>query len=162
MKKLFLIRHSKAEDNANNDFQRKLTSDGIKLARKISGNLKITPSANTTFISSPAIRAHETAIEFTKFFRINPEIIKKDEFLYKYHSPERFLMWLDSVESNSEIWIFGHNPMLSEIVSFLTDGKYYSMPKCAVACFETNQNNWLDVYNNNTKLLFFESPKDYK
>jgi len=160
--KLFLVRHSKAEDDANSDFERKLTSEGKKLVKKVAENLKYSPATNSTLISSPAFRAIETAREFSVYFDLKEELIKEDEFLYRHHSPERFLMWLDSLDNNNDLWIFGHNPMLSEIVSFLTDGQIYSMPKCAVAGFETDMNNWFDVDPENIKLLFFKSPKNYK
>ncbi len=161
MMKLFLIRHSKAEDRANSDFERRLTPDGKNLVRKVSGNLKVIPGNHAVFISSPAFRAIETANEFSKYVGMNAETIRKDEFLYLYHTPERFLMWLDSLDTHIELWIFGHNPMLSEIVTFLTGKQIYSMPKCAVACFETNQKSWFDADHTNTKLLFFESPKNH-
>ena len=46
MKNLVLIRHSKAEDESNNDFERKLTNEGKKLAKTMASVLKIKPDNN--------------------------------------------------------------------------------------------------------------------
>lgn len=162
MKSVFLIRHSKAEDETSSDFDRNLTSDGKKLARKIAEKLKVTPGSDSKIVSSPALRAIETANEFAQTYGIRKESITKDTFLYKYSTVDRFLMFLDSNENNSELWVFGHNPMLSQIVSYLSDDKILSMPKCAVAAFQTEANNWLEATPENTKLLFFENPKNNK
>jgi len=162
MRSLFLIRHSKAEDEAQSDFDRKLTSEGKKLAKTISENIKTTPGTYSKLISSPALRAIATANIFSETYGIRLELIVKNDFLYKYSTVDRFFLFLDSFENNSELWIFGHNPMLSEIVSYLTDDKIMSMPKCAVAAFQTEANNWLEATPANTKLLFFENPKNNK
>jgi phosphohistidine phosphatase len=159
MKSVFLIRHSKAEDEANSDFDRKLTLEGKKLAKIIAEKLPITPAINSKLISSPALRAIETAVEFSKIYNIQPDLISKNDFLYKYSTVDRFLMFLDSHENNPELWIFGHNPMLSEITSYLSDHKIISMPKCAVAAFQTQANTWFEATPANTILLFFENPK---
>jgi phosphohistidine phosphatase len=162
MKSVFLIRHSKAEEEASSDFDRKLTSDGKKLAKKIAGTIKIIPGIHSKLISSPALRAIETAKVFAEEYRISTELIEKNDFLYKYSSVDRFLLFLGSYEDKTELWIFGHNPMLSDIVSYLSDNKIISMPKCAVAAFQTTAITWLEATSKNTKLIFFENPKNNK
>lgn len=160
MKKLFIVRHSKAEEEVTSDFERVLTSDGKKLARKVAGSLKIVPDIHSKFLSSPALRAIETAHEFAWTYQKEVNEIEKHEFLYQYFTSERFFMFLDTHgKNNEEIWVFGHNPMFSEIVTYLTDNKIMSMPKCAVAAFQTEAKNWFKITPANTKLLFFENPK---
>jgi len=162
MKTLFLIRHSKAEDEAQSDFDRKLTSDGKKLAQKMAGMLKVTPRNNSKLISSPAIRAIETAKEFSQVLGISLDQIEKNDFLYKYFTVGQFLLFLDSFKNNNELWVFGHNPVFFKISSYLSDGKISSIPKCAIVAFQTEANKWLEATPENTKLLFFENPKNYK
>lgn len=159
--RLFLIRHSIAQDDASSDFERSLTTEGKNLIIKVTTNLPIKPAPDSVFYSSPANRAIETAKVFASFFGLK-ENIKTDEFLYRYHSPERFLMWLDTIGEVNDLWVFGHNPMLSQIVTFFTNDQIYSMPKCAVAGFESNARSWFEVNHKTSKLLFFESPKKYK
>ena len=162
MKTLFLVRHSKADDNSSNDFDRKLTFEGVKLAQHISNNLSIFPLTNATFISSPALRAIETAKVFAKCYFIDSNNIIEDPFLYRYFTHDRFFMWLDSIEKNEEVWVFGHNPMFSELLVYLTNGDIFSMPKCSVAAFKINTENWFDTTPKNSKLLFFKNPKNKK
>jgi phosphohistidine phosphatase len=162
MKKLFIVRHSQAEEEDKNDFERKLTSEGKQLAKKVARNLKITPGIHSKFISSPALRAIETAQEFARVHQKDPNKIEKQEFLYQYFTTERFFMFLDTQgEKEEEIWIFSHNPMLSEIVTYLSENQILSMPKCAVAAFQTEATNWFNVTPANTKLLFFENHKNH-
>jgi phosphohistidine phosphatase len=162
MKKLFIVRHSKAEEEDKNDFERKLTSEGKQLAKKVARNLKITPGINSKFISSPALRALETAQEFAQVYHKDPAEIEKQEFLYQYFTAERFFMFLDTqAENEEEIWIFSHNPMLSEVVTYLTENQILSMPKCSVAAFQTNAINWFNITPANTQLLFFENHKNH-
>jgi phosphohistidine phosphatase len=163
MKNLVLIRHSKAEDESNGDFERKLTGDGRKLAKTIASVLKIKPDNNVKFISSPAPRSLETAKIFADYFSYSQDNIFTSDFLYKYFTVDRFFMFLESeFKNNDQIWIFGHNPMFSEIAYILSKGKICSMPKCAVASFDITTYNWIDVNESNSQLNFFENPKDYK
>lgn len=162
MKKIFIIRHSKAEDDAPSDFERRLTTEGKHLAEKIALKISLLPAKNAVFISSPAKRAFETAVIFAKNLLFPEKSIEKDEFLYKYYTPDRFFMWLDSIENNDEVWVFGHNPMFSELLSYLTDGDLFSMPKCTVAAFKTTAKNWFEISPENSKLLLLENPKNDK
>jgi phosphohistidine phosphatase len=163
MKNLVLIRHSKAEEESNSDFERKLTKEGNNLAEIIAAKLIIKPEQNTKFISSPATRAIETAKIFASYFKYSNENISTSDFLYKYFTVDRFFMFLESEYTNSNnIWIFGHNPMLSEIAYVLSKEKIISMPKCAVISFKITTDKWIDVNKSNSKLEFFENPKQSK
>ncbi|MBI5538982.1 MAG: histidine phosphatase family protein [Bacteroidia bacterium] len=163
MKKLVLIRHSKAEDESKSDFERRLIADGKILAKNIASRLKIKPENNTLLISSPAPRALETAEIFADHFSYPEDKITKSEFLYKYFTVDRFFMFLDSeFKNNDEIWIFGHNPMLSEISYTLSKGKICALPKSAVISFSIDSENWIDVNASNSQLDFFENPKANK
>lgn len=163
MKKLVLIRHSKAEDKSKSDFERRLISDGKILAKNIATKLKIKPENNTLLISSPAPRALETAEIFADFFSYPKDKISKPEFLYNYFTFDRFFMFLDSeFKNNDQIWIFGHNPMLSEIAYILSKGKICAMPKSSVTSFSIDSENWLNVNASNAQLDFFENPKANK
>ncbi|OFX32056.1 MAG: hypothetical protein A2X08_17670 [Bacteroidetes bacterium GWA2_32_17] len=163
MKTLVLIRHSKAEDEYNNDFERTLTSSGIKLAQKIANSIPLPSSENIKFISSEAPRALQTAEIFSKYFNLLPENICTHTFLYNYYTFKQFVEFLETKYSNeNNIWIFGHNPMLTEIVFNLSDGKIYSFPKCAVAYFEISSENWKFANKLNSELKLFINPSKLK
>ena len=160
MKKLIIVRHSVAEEEITTDFERKLTVEGKKLAGKVAKSLSIIPGIHSKFISSPAFRAFETAQEFARYYQKEEKDIDKQEFLYQYFTAERFFMFLDTHgKANEEIWVFGHNPMFSEIVMYLSNNQILSMPKCSVAAFQTEAKNWFKMTPDNTQLLFFENPK---
>ena len=163
MKNLVLIRHSKAEDKSSNDFERKLTYEGKKLAKKVVLMLPDVPDNDAIFITSPALRSFETSKIFADFFSFPLEKISTSNFLYKYFTVEQFFIFIENEYKNyDKLWIFGHNPMLTEIVSFLSNNKFFSMPKCAVASFEINSENWIKTSYKNTELKFFINPKESK
>ena len=160
MKRLVLIRHSKAEEESKSDFERKLTKEGINIAKNMVSKSNIEFNNNTKFISSNAPRALETAKIFADFFSYSHDNISTSDFLYKYFTVDRFFMFLESeYKNNDEIWIFGHNPMFSEITYILSKGKICSMPKCAIASFNITTYNWINANESIATLNFFENPK---
>jgi len=163
MKTLVLVRHSKAEDEYFNDFERTLTNTGINKAQKIANSIPLPPSKNVKFVSSEAPRAFQTAEIFSNFFNLLPADICTHTFLYKYFTLKQFLEFLETKYSNeNNIWLFGHNPMLTEIAYNLSNGEIYSMPKCAVAYFEISSENWKFANKLNSELKFFINPNKLK
>ncbi|MEI6899735.1 MAG: histidine phosphatase family protein, partial [Bacteroidota bacterium] len=63
MKKLYLVRHAKSswEQVGIRDFERPLTSLGIKRSKKVIDYLLAQEVKIDLMISSPAVRTHETA-----------------------------------------------------------------------------------------------------
>lgn len=163
MKTLVLVRHSKAEEEYTNDFERILTSKGIQLAKKIVKSIPLPLPEDVKFISSEAPRAFQTAEIFSKYFYLLSENIYTYPFLYKYFTFKQFTEFLETnYLKENNIWVFGHNPMLTEISYNLSNGKIYSFPKCAVAYFEISSENWKFANKFNTELKYFINPSILK
>lgn len=161
MKLLSLVRHSIAQepDEVENDFIRSLTPMGIELAKKVATQIDSEYFVNAQFISSAANRAIQTARIFANIANINPEQIVQSNFLYSCFKEQTLFYFLEEQIPNTDnCWIFGHNPMISNLFQLLSK-QNLSMPKCAVAIFQSSANSWLEVDAKNTQLLKFVNPK---
>jgi len=163
MLNLTFVRHSIAEDieRGEDDFSRNLTQKGIERIKEVVGKIPAEMTKNAVFITSPANRCIQTAGLFTQHFNIPEDQIKEESFLYSCFREHSFYYFLEeSVPEEKNIWIFGHNPMLSNLTEQLLNKKFYSLPKCAVVSFKSTTNNWIEVNHENTELALFINPKE--
>jgi phosphohistidine phosphatase len=115
---LYIVRHGDAEDGSGkSDFDRELTAKGIeKLNVAVKGWKSIIDNIDLV-ISSPLIRAKQTAeiigVEFTKDVPI-----QFDGRLGTGARPEDVIEVINAAEKES-IAIVGHQPDLSYLLSFL-------------------------------------------
>ncbi len=162
MKLLTLVRHSIAvdSDEAYDDFSRTLTTEGKNLAIKVVQFINTELLNDAFFISSPAPRALETAVIFAQHASIDTKQIVQHKFLYNWFSIQSFVYFLDEVaRGRQNVWIFGHNPMLSQLVHRLNPNFKISLPKCSVVIFKTSAKEWIDLDVENTTMINFINSK---
>ena len=63
MRRLVLVRHSKASHDAVTDLERPLTSKGAALAGLLAKELRKRLESTDLLVVSPAARAHETSLQ---------------------------------------------------------------------------------------------------
>ena len=124
--KLLVIRHAIAEDKdafattGQSDDLRPLTDEGRKKMRRIAKGLcELVPDLDT-LASSPLVRARQTAEIVAKAYRRNI-----DEFTDTLRPDARYqdgLSWLGEHKMKGAVAIVGHEPHLSEFVSWLMFG----------------------------------------
>lgn len=157
MKKLFLIRHAKAEEGgaSKNDFFRNISSQGEGGALKKSVKLlQLIPSVDL-IISSDANRALQTAKIFAKTFNYNPETIITEHFLYNHYEPSELLHLITGLSDTvNSVMIFGHNPNICYAANELCNQTIYSFPTSCVACIEFENKSWQDVTLMAGKLIY--------
>ena len=119
---LYLIRHAIAEEESpsGEDSQRELTDKGAKKMRIIAKGLRTLGVEFDLILSSPYIRAVQTA-------EILSEVFKKKKFVLSDHLMPAGDMDLLIAEINEKytvdsLAIVGHEPYLSTLVSLLTAG----------------------------------------
>jgi len=111
MKTLFLLRHAKAENAApgSSDINRALNERGKKESQAIGAFIK---KQNLTFelvLSSPAVRARETAELVLSAAEVTTNV-RYDQRIYEA-SPRQLLDVISEVEANqSAVLLVGHNP----------------------------------------------------
>ncbi len=133
---LYIVRHGAAEEsNPKGDKFRRLLPDGVETVKRMAEFLKGTLRP-TLLLSSPFERAKETAEIFRKLLSFPANVILSD-FLSPESEPDEAIEELQKV-GNQDIMLFGHNPMLSDLVACLVgDGKLnISLKKSAAACIQ--------------------------
>ncbi len=160
MKLLALVRHSIAEDNDNNDFERNLTEEGLQLIAKVVQQIEHEYFNNAIFITSPANRAKQTAYKVASLIGIPENMIIEHEFLYTCFREHSFYYFLEEYASlNNNVWIFGHNPMLSNLTEQLLNKKFISLPKASAVIFQANINQWIEIDSSKVKMIKFVNSK---
>lgn len=132
---LYLVRHGAAEDKSpgGRDFDRELTEEGKKkMSAAVKGWENIIPNFDT-LVSSPLIRALETAEIVRKAYGLKEDVIQ-DNRLMPGSKTEEVISLVNEMPGDN-IVIFGHEPDFSTHVSRLisNSGAEIDFKKGAVA-----------------------------
>lgn len=161
MKNLLLVRHAKAQEQREFDYDlsRPLIKKGLKDAKKMADKIKGRVSGQVLFITSDANRAFETAhIVAGKLDYPTTRILLKS-IIYHDPTPEKFLELIkETDDSYDTIILFGHNPSLSDFASSLIKDFEFDIPKCGVAAFAFGKNSWKEIEKQGGILKFAEYP----
>lgn len=148
MKELFLMRHGKAESHriGLRDFDRCLAPRGLENARGQA--LRIPPSPQQHMLVSNAMRTLQTAemLQHTWESLDNLTVprmeIKEQGYLASAET------WMEIIRmANASIrglWIVGHNPGISDLVTQLT-GDYLGMATADIVQIQLNLDKWTEI-----------------
>jgi phosphohistidine phosphatase len=118
MIELILLRHGKAEDvSANGDFHRALVEKGREQARRAGRILMTTGQVPDLVLTSPLVRARQTADEFCKAANIPGAVIQG--WLACGMAPETAMTELAGFPDFRRIAIVGHEPDFSVLVEWI-------------------------------------------
>lgn len=129
---LILWRHAEAEaaHPGLDDLDRQLTPTGQRQAKKMAQWLDVRVPDDTKILSSPAVRARQTAAALDRMTSINPSIPPGTDptFLSKVAG------WPDTAGT---VILVGHQPELGELAATLLAGAplHWSIRKCSVWWF---------------------------
>ena len=160
MKTLFILRHAKSSWSAPDlsDFERPLNERGLRAARfmgELMGKNGFQPSV---ILSSPAVRAKQTAQLVKKSGRLGADI-RFEERIYEA-SPQSLRQVVSEIgDSYPSAMLVGHNPGIEGFIRFLT-GKLEPMPTAALAVIELNIDNWKLIGDGCGDLQNIFRPKD--
>ncbi len=116
---LYLLRHAEAEPHRADDFSRHLTEKGVRQAEKVGEFLKDQGITPDLILTSPVIRARETALIVAKEL----DVIAPTEvpWLACGMNPDRGLSELAAYAKLDSLMIVGHEPDFSVLVAHLLD-----------------------------------------
>ena len=136
MQELFVLRHGQAEDlNTNhpkNDFDRHLTEDGKEKIQKLGLFLDKLAEDIDLILSSPLIRAKETAETILSNLSMKPEL-KIVDFLSAGASSKDISKGLLQFSSTNNILLVGHAPDLEMFIGKLVGAERIKLKKGALA-----------------------------
>ena len=162
MKKLILVRHGKAEEEAPGitDFERSLTVKGKVVSRQMAKELIKKEKSPGIIVTSPAFRALETALIFGGEYGINAgEIIMNSDIYYKM-SLNNLPSILSAINEKADVaTLFGHNPSFTQIANSLSKEGCEFIPKSGVVCISFKVKNWSEIARNAGKIEYFLKPE---
>jgi phosphohistidine phosphatase len=136
---LILLRHGKAEDfNKDGDAARELVGKGREQARRAARLLKGTRWLPEIVLTSPLVRARQTADEFCETAGVPGAVIQS--WLACGMVPERALKELVGFAEFKRVGIVGHEPDFSGLVEWVlgSSGGGVEVKKGAIACLRIN------------------------
>ena len=120
---LYIIRHAIAADEATSDYasdsERPLTDKGRKKMRQIAKPLRHLGVDFDQILSSPYVRACETAEILADVFKMKNKIIFSDHLIPE-GNPELLIGEINEKHTVDSLAIVGHEPHLSSLVGLLT------------------------------------------
>ncbi|MEO7307973.1 MAG: histidine phosphatase family protein [Ferruginibacter sp.] len=161
MKKIFIIRHAKSDQGFfGNDFERPLNERGRSDAPVMAKRLLDKKIKIEGLVSSPAVRAKQTAELFAE--TLNMAVVDIFFISALYHAPsEEFYEVIASLpDALNSVAIFSHNPGITYFVNSLnTNTRVDNMPTCAVFAVEADIVQWVEFMKAKKDILFFDYPK---
>jgi phosphohistidine phosphatase len=160
MKTLFLIRHAKSsrDDIALPDKDRPLNDRGRRDAPKMGERLAKRDVTPDLILSSPAMRALETAEIIAKKLDYRRNDIVVDERLYAVGADDLLDVIHKLGDQLERVMLFGHNPELTELAHRLSS-KITHMPTCAVAEFTFDAKSWSKIGKVKPEKVALDYPK---
>lgn len=160
MKTLYVLRHAKSswDDPDLADFDRPLNARGRAAAPFMGETIARYGLAPDLVLSSPAVRARETALLVKEAAGMNSEI-RHDERIYEA-SPQTLRQVAASIDDNVDsAMIVGHNPGIEGFIRFLT-GRLEAMPTAALAVIDLEVGSWRELEPESGTLRKLIRPKD--
>ena len=152
MKTAVFLRHSLAENKktGQSDFDRKITQEGVSLAKDMAIKLKKEIGHFDLAIISPALRTRQTAEVFLE--EINAERIEFFDNLYYgmgLGDFEKLFYELD--DEISSVLIVGHNPFITQISMYFTDKYDLFLHPASFVIVKFDIDSWINVAKTKVK-----------
>jgi phosphohistidine phosphatase len=122
---LYLIRHGVAAERSDefpDDSKRPLTSDGIARLRKEARALDQLGVSFDQILSSPLVRARQTADVFAEIMKAKPPVAITDA-LTPAGSPAAVIQELSKYMRKASVALVGHEPNMGELAAHLIGAK---------------------------------------
>lgn len=163
MKTLILMRHAKSswDSPGLKDLERPLNARGERDAPLMGSHFAAWGLHPELLISSPAVRAQETAIRVARALSYPEAKIRIAPALYAKGVPGILSVVHALPETLSSVCLFGHNPDLSEAVGLLGGESSTHLPTAALVALVFAVDDWAAVMPGVGRINRFEFPKRY-
>lgn len=164
MKKLYLMRHAKSswEEPGVPDFSRPLVSKGVRKTGRIIGYLTDHGVTADLILSSPAVRALETARLVAAGIGYPAGRIRTERVIYggnAEHILDLIFTVPDEVES---LILFGHNPVITDLANFFLRPGIDDMPTSCMVGLSFEAKSWTEIPSASSATDFIIYPKILK
>ncbi|MBN1410550.1 MAG: histidine phosphatase family protein [Spirochaetales bacterium] len=162
MRKIVFIRHAEPvpANGDLHDFDRTLVKAGEKQGEEAARILKNKKTFPDIVISSPAVRALQTAEIIGMDMGFPTKEIIRNEGLYSQMSGKELLDYITALDNScSVLFIVGHEPSLSLYSAYFLPDFEQGIPKAGIVAIKFDVNNWQDIEPLKGELIFFEYPE---
>jgi phosphohistidine phosphatase len=139
---LYIVRHGIAIDREDPkcpaDPERFLTDEGVEKSRQVAKGMSKVASVPDLILSSPYLRAFQTAELFAEEMEYSKSKIQKSELLLPGAEPLQLFRELAKDKDLSSVFVFGHAPHLDDLLATAIGTKHHitSLKKAGVAFVE--------------------------
>lgn len=138
---LYIVRHGIAIDRTDPksppEAERPLTAKGVQKTRQAALGLRSMDVKPDVLITSPFVRAAQTAEIFAEALGFSPEKIRVSDALKPAAAPEEIVKELSQLRAK-EVVCCGHAPHVDLLIAHLAGarGAFTELKKAGIACFE--------------------------
>jgi phosphohistidine phosphatase len=139
---LYIVRHGIAIDredpNCPPDPERFLTDEGMEKTKQVAKGVAEIGAVPDLMLSSPYLRAVQTAEIFASALEQNKQKIRKSDLLLPGADPMQLFRELAKEKEASAVFIFGHAPHLDDLIATAIGSKHHvtALKKAGVALVE--------------------------
>ena len=160
---LYIVRHGIAIDREDPkcppEAERYLTEEGIEKTNQVAKGIAALGAHADLMVSSPLVRATQTAAIFAEALEYPAQKIRQSESLLPGAAPAAFLRELAREKDVSSIFCFGHAPHVDGLLAACVGAQRHisSMKKAGVAFVELKR-----VSAPNGQLVWLVTPKLFR
>lgn len=160
MKYLTICRHAKSSwtDVSQRDFDRTLNSRGYSNALEMGQYLHGQSLQPDYLLSSSAIRAQETAAIIARELNLS-HTINLEPRIYEASVSDLQSVIEALPDDKSAVMLFGHNPGLESLCSYIDAGSISTLTTCNVVQYQLDIEHWKDFDLSCGKLIHLATPK---
>src|SRR3984893_7942814 len=157
---LYIVRHGIAIDRQDPkcppDPERYLTEEGIDKAKQVARGVVALGVTADLLISSPYVRAMQTAEIFASALGYSRQKIRRSDLLLPGAEPSMLFRELAKDKHSSSIFVFGHAPHLDELIAAALANKHNisSLKKAGVAALKLKR-----ISPPSAELLWLATPR---
>jgi phosphohistidine phosphatase len=139
---LYIVRHGIAIDREDPkcpaDPERFLTEEGGEKSRQVAKGVAEIASVPDLILTSPYLRAVQTAEIFAEVLEYSKNKIRKSEFLLPGAEPMQLFREIAKDKDLSSVFVFGHAPHLDDLLATAVGTKHHisALKKAGVAFVE--------------------------
>jgi phosphohistidine phosphatase len=139
---LYIVRHGIAIDREDPkcppDPERYLTEEGTEKTKQVAKGVAEVGAVPDLMLSSPYVRAVQTAEIFAAVLEHNKQKIRKTDLLLPGADPMQLFRELAREKQASAVFVFGHAPHLDDLIATAIGSKHHvtALKKSGVALVE--------------------------
>lgn len=164
MKTLYAVRHAKSswKDINLNDIDRPLKKRGKTDAQEIAQILRKEGVKPDMFLTSPALRAYDTARIFAEQLMVSSDQISVLDKLYLPDFPTMLKLALYMDDRWDTVFVFGHEPSLSAFINYFIQHPLEKVITSSVTRMEFDTKTWKDLAASTLQSAFHRNRHDWE